>query len=499
MKIAPWLVLGSVALLAAGQSSAQLRVASWNVTNYSGGRVSEFQTAIYGVFEGRSMAPDVFVGQEFLSAAGVAAFKALLNSAPGSPGDWEAAPFIDGPDTDSAFFYRTSRVQFLGQTIVSVGGPAPQPPRHTMRYDVIPVGYSDEASACSLYSVHMKSGTASADSARRLLEAQRIRDNAQALPARRQFMMCGDTNIQSSSSTPYVELVGSQTDNRGRFFDPINTPGTWNNNRAFRFVHTQDPAVQMDDRHDQIIVSAGLIDGDGLDYIGNPLIPYSTTTWNDPNHSYRSWGNDGSTFDQIMRTTGNAMVGEAIATALVASANGLGHLPVFLDLRVAPEVGAPAIIDFGDVAFGSFAARTLTVSNAADVSKWGLGGIAGLGYSLSTTGPFAVPAGPFAAPAGGSNNHTVTLDTATPGFFESALLILSNSPDEPQRTVVLRARVLVPPCPADFNHDGYLDFFDFDDFVAAFESGDPAADFNTDGYVDFFDFDDFVTAFEAGC
>ena len=28
-----------------------------------------------------------------------------------------------------------------------------------------------------------------------------------------------------------------------------------------------------------------------------------------------------------------------------------------------------------------------------------------------------------------------------------------------------------PACPIDFNHDGFVDFFDYDDFVAAFETG----------------------------
>jgi fibronectin-binding autotransporter adhesin len=54
-------------------------------------------------------------------------------------------------------------------------------------------------------------------------------------------------------------------------------------------------------------------------------------------------------------------------------------------------------------------------------------------------------------------------------------------------------------CAADFNGDGFIDFFDFDDFVLAFEAGDPSADFNNDGFIDFFDFDDFVLAFDAGC
>jgi hypothetical protein len=58
------------------------------------------------------------------------------------------------------------------------------------------------------------------------------------------------------------------------------------------------------------------------------------------------------------------------------------------------------------------------------------------------------------------------------------------------------------PCPADFNGDGFLDFFDYDDYVACFEgSGAPGcdADFNNDGFTDFFDYDDFVLAYEAGC
>jgi hypothetical protein len=58
-------------------------------------------------------------------------------------------------------------------------------------------------------------------------------------------------------------------------------------------------------------------------------------------------------------------------------------------------------------------------------------------------------------------------------------------------------------CSADFNGDGFLDFFDYADYVGCFEVGACAsgstADFNGDGFVDFFDYSDFVAAFEAGC
>ena len=58
-------------------------------------------------------------------------------------------------------------------------------------------------------------------------------------------------------------------------------------------------------------------------------------------------------------------------------------------------------------------------------------------------------------------------------------------------------------CAADFDGDGFVDFFDFDAYAQCFEGGTcppgKTADFDGDGFVDFFDFDAFVAAFEAGC
>jgi hypothetical protein len=52
---------------------------------------------------------------------------------------------------------------------------------------------------------------------------------------------------------------------------------------------------------------------------------------------------------------------------------------------------------------------------------------------------------------------------------------------------------------ADFNLDGFVDFFDFDEYVDAFENDLPAAEWNLDGFLDFFDYEAFVAAFEEGC
>jgi len=58
---------------------------------------------------------------------------------------------------------------------------------------------------------------------------------------------------------------------------------------------------------------------------------------------------------------------------------------------------------------------------------------------------------------------------------------------------------VVPGMNPDFNLDGFVDGFDYDDYVIAFEIGISGADFNADGFVDGFDYDDFVTRFESGC
>lgn len=61
------------------------------------------------------------------------------------------------------------------------------------------------------------------------------------------------------------------------------------------------------------------------------------------------------------------------------------------------------------------------------------------------------------------------------------------------------ARVDVVVCAADYNKDGFVDVYDFTEFVSDFEDGSPRADFNNDLFQDIYDFTDFVTAFEKGC
>lgn len=440
---------------------AQLRVATWNISFYAGGREAAIRTAVYGEFSGRRMAPDVILLQEMENSSAASVIAGALNTAPGSPGDWVAAPYLSGADSVGGCVYRAGRVQFLGGRVIAVGSSSTaNQPRNTERFDIRPVGYTGAGASIGMYCVHMKAGETDNDLSRRLVEADRIRSNAEGvntngpesgLPSGWNFLVGGDFNIQSSSQAAYVELTGSQANNDGRFFDPINTPGSWNNNCTYRFVHTQDPigAGGMDDRHDQILISGSLRDGSGFEYVGSSTLAYSTSTWNDLNHSYRAWGNDGTSCNGTLTTVGNTMVGQAVAEALITAANGAGHLPVFLDLRLPPEITTVSTINFGTVMQGSAATQGLAVTNSGDVAQWGVNGVAALSYTLTPSAGFTAPAGTFTeAASGGSNLHTITMNTATLGVKSGMLTIASNSPDEPARMVMLTGTVVgnnLPP------------------------------------------------------
>lgn len=351
-RTAPILTLLAACAAACGQ---QLRIGAWNISNYTGGRIADIQTTAYGSFEGRSFAPDVIIGQEISSATAAGALLGALNGAAGSPGDWASWFSPLGSTNDVVLYYRTSRLSKAAANpiLVDAGGTGSLAPRDTYRFDLSILGNANASEVLAVYGVHMKSGDTSDDIARRQVSASAIRANSNSLAANYQFLYGGDLNVQTSSQAPYQTMVGAG--GSGRFIDPINTPGSWNNNSAYRFVHTQDPSGTggMDDRHDQILLGSRLVDGVGTDYVGNPAVPYSTTTWNDPNHSYRAWGNDGTSFDTSLTITGNTMVGPTVAQAIVNTATPAGgHLPVFLDLRydAVPEPATVAVLGLGALA-----------------------------------------------------------------------------------------------------------------------------------------------------
>lgn len=355
-----FLLIAALTILRAPASTADLRVAAWNISEfgnpaYNATRTAaDVQTAVFGSFNGLSMSPDVIIAQEIWQQ-GEATFLNDLNTNPFNTGahDWAAFfnPAHMGNDSfatnDLVLYYRTSRVTPKGNPVLVDTGSSSSStaPRDTYRFDLKINGDAMGNQVLAVYGNHMKAGSDATSQARRQVTANAIRSNANSLGANYSFLFGSDTNIQSSTEQAYQTMVGSTSNNRGRFFDPIDSPGTWNNNAAFKYIHTQDPTGPggMDDRFDQLLVSNDLTNSaNSLHYVGRTNSPYSTTTWNDPNHSYRCWGNDGTSFNNSLTVTGNSMVGSTIAQALknCATPDG-GHLPVFMDLEYATALNPP--------------------------------------------------------------------------------------------------------------------------------------------------------------
>ena len=152
-------------------------------------------------------------------------------------------------------------------------------------------------------------------------------------------------------------------------------------------------------------------------------------------------------------------------------------------------VGAPTIIRQPDsVTSSAFNDAQLSVdADGATGWKWYRG------TEALSDGP-----GPAGSTISGSGSATLTVHGAQPANAGRYHVEVSNSCG-----TVSSAEVALVVCAADFNADGFVDIFDFNDFVTCFEGGacppGKSADFNNDGFPDIFDFNDFVTAFEFGC
>ncbi|MFI4881025.1 MAG: endonuclease/exonuclease/phosphatase family protein, partial [Phycisphaerales bacterium JB064] len=231
-------------LAASAFAHAQLRVGIWNITHYDGEPELDqvFRTAIFDEFEGRSFRPDVLMIQEINAAGSTLRFLDVLNSDPRGGQDWARAQFFDGPwRTDTAVYYRTSKVSRATGVLVSEGSGSTPPahPRHLTRYTLELVGYQDAATQLVVYNTHMQAGSTPADEVRRHDEAVAFRADAELLPEGTNFLIGGDLNVKRATEPLYIELTEDRANNHGRVFDPIASPGSWVNNRAFVFIHSQ--------------------------------------------------------------------------------------------------------------------------------------------------------------------------------------------------------------------------------------------------------------------
>ncbi len=462
------LVLALATPLAAAPAHA-LRIVDYNILNYPGTtgptRDPRYRTIL------QPLNADVLITEEMTSSAGVNEFLGSLNTM--EPGQWAAAPFVDGNDTDCGLFYKPSKVQFLGQW-----GFYPNPAsllRLVHVYRLKPVGYTSGATELRLYGMHLKASMGF--ETQRGQEGAGVRDSMNAMPPGTYAIACGDMNFYTATSEPaYARFTETQVNNVGRLYDvlPSVIGGVtgWHDVGGFASIHTQSPCLSggtacasgaatggLDDRFDFFLPTLNLGDGQGMDVVPG---------------SYISVGNDAQHFNKNITDSPTIPEGAAYASALQLNSD---HLPIRIDLQL------PAILSLDSsavalgaaiVGAGSPPAGVVTVHNDAvsPADFLDVGATAPAGFQANAPGPIA---------PGLSGTVQLQLDVSSVGSKSGALTLTSDAPDLPVAHVPLSGTVLDHALPSlDSATVVVADTVDFGAQDSAAFTAEPVAVFDQD-------------------
>jgi hypothetical protein len=325
-----WFVaLVLLAVVSTPAAAEVLRLVNWNMANHPNdetdlanlrtvfGHVGEVQRA------GTAKPFDILTVAE-MDPDSVALVVSTADATYGQPTYTSVLSAADAGGDRTGFVYNAAAVQLVGAA--ELGGPALT--HSVLRGQFRPVGTAGEADVY-LYSVHLKSGSTSADRAQRLAEAQALRADADLLGSR-PVIFAGDFNWASAFERGTAQTASAwdafSAPGNGQVFDPVGRVGDWRDNAAYKLLHTNDPGAAMDDRFDLQLISAELRDGLGLDYV---------------NGSYMVLGNNGTHLLDGPITTGTGAPPEVLA----ALAGFSDHLPVLADysFTTVPEPASVAL------------------------------------------------------------------------------------------------------------------------------------------------------------
>ena len=273
--------------------------------------------------------PDIFMVCELQSQEGA---DVILNVGLNSDGNsnYSAAPYFEnqsgGGDLQQALFYRNDMFVLENTEIVTT------PVRDINKYTLLLNTESQDTNPIRIYAyvTHLKSSQGSANQQLRLSMVEAFVNDTQQLEDDAFVLFAGDFNIYTSTEPAYLEIL-DQT-NSLAMADPIDTPGSWNNNEDFRAVHTQSTRTSssgfgggagggLDDRFDFIMVSQNMMT--------NPNLSYKAD-------SYKAYGNNGNCYNNNINDINcGGVYNQIIRDALY---NMSDHLPVVMELETDQEI-----------------------------------------------------------------------------------------------------------------------------------------------------------------
>jgi endonuclease/exonuclease/phosphatase family metal-dependent hydrolase len=398
-----------------GSATAGPRAGMGSILSAIGSTVSDDPTLTGNT--GIAKPIDVLCLQEARSAATTGAGYAQLLNQLYSTNTYKFGT-LDGDSTGSgtqAIVYNSAAVTLIGSARIGTASTTGAP-RQALRYELRPVGYGADADVW-VYNSHYKSADDSTSRTRRTVEATAIRADSATLPAGANVIYLGDLNTYNSSETCYTTLLGA---GNGQAFDPINKPGSWDKNDAFRNIHTQSPfnpntdpangfngtAGGMDSRFDQQLVSNNLRDGHGVAYIPN---------------SYQAFGNNGS---HLLNQAIDSGTG-APAPVMFYLASILDHLPVVADYQLPAKMSVSVGAVPSQVIVGANVPVSVTVTNTAPAQF--SNGADSLQYAVNGTGAVTGAASGVATATLAGNAHALFINTTSPGAKSGAVTAASTS------------------------------------------------------------------------
>lgn len=279
---------------------------SYNLLNYPGTDASTRNGYYKTITE--AVKPDILVVQEITSQIGVDGF--LVNVLKTFSPNYNKGAFLDGPDSDNAIFYDSTKFDYLSNTPYST---------ELRTINLFQVRHKVTRDTLFIFSVHLKASTGATNEAQRGREVDVLRGVTNSWPAGRNFLVCGDFNIYTSAEAAYQKLKAVTAGTQGHFIDPIVMSGSFNQSQ-YAIHHTQSPRTRqfgggstggMDDRFDMILFSQAISDTGGIEYVRN---------------SNTAYGNDGQHYNDSINRPPNTAVGQTIANAIHYASD---HIPVY--------------------------------------------------------------------------------------------------------------------------------------------------------------------------
>jgi hypothetical protein len=302
-----------------------LTVLSYNILNYPLSNTTKADTLAPII---KYTHPDIFMITELTSSSGATT---ILNDALNIDGItfYQKATYFNGPDTDNMLFYNSDKLVLHSQ--FQIATTLRDISEYVLYYKDPNIATTNDTVFIHCYMAHLKASTGAANEQQRNQEAVTLKNYLDSKSATiENVILGGDFNLYTSAEAAHNTILNG---GNVALFDPISSPGNWNNNSAFATIHTQSTRSGslgdggsfggMDDRFDFIFFTNDLLSGaNKLTYVPN---------------SYNAVGNDGNHFNKSINATPiNTAVPVNIADALYYMSD---HLPIYMEIVVDLTVG----------------------------------------------------------------------------------------------------------------------------------------------------------------